>query len=96
MRNRPDANRWRVTMNDTCVEVFRRPVLTSEVTLGALGIGNAPLPVPICVCSAHITDTDASHTVIIYNQTHELVTRTTTHNAIIHMLRLTHEFDDMH
>ena len=94
MRNRPDAHRWRVTMNDTCVEVFRRPVLTSEVTLGALGIGNAPMPVPVCVCSAHITDTDDVNTVTIYNQTHQPITRATTHDALTHMLRVTQDFDD--
>jgi hypothetical protein len=45
-RKHPDAQRWRVTLRGDVIEVFLRPILTSEVTLGALGIGNAPMPVP--------------------------------------------------
>lgn len=45
-RKHPDAQRWRVSMREDVVEVLRRPILTSDVTLGALGIGNAPMPVP--------------------------------------------------
>lgn len=50
-RSRSDAPRWRVTQQQEQIEVFRRPVLTNEVTLGALGIGDAAMPVPLLVCS---------------------------------------------
>ena len=57
-RKRADAQRWRVTINDDVIEVFRRPILTSEVTLGALGIGNAPMPVPmLCFTLAAVVTT---------------------------------------
>lgn len=46
-RNHHEPHRWRVTMRDDTIEVFRRPLLTSDVTLGALGIGTAPMPVPL-------------------------------------------------
>jgi hypothetical protein len=62
MRNRPDALRWRVTMSETQVEVFRRPVLTSAVTLGALGLTDAPMPIPRCIVQLHLVD---SSTVLI-------------------------------
>ncbi len=62
LRNRPDALRWRVTTSEHKVEVFRRPILTSDVTLGALGLTDAPMPVPRCV--AQITLKDA-HTASI-------------------------------
>ncbi|RLT29262.1 MAG: hypothetical protein DWI54_07850 [Chloroflexi bacterium] len=56
MRNRPDALRWRVTMSETQVEVFRRPVLTSAVTLGALGLTDAPMPIPRCIVQLQLVD----------------------------------------
>lgn len=87
MRNRPDAHRWRVTMNDTEVEIFRRPVLTSEVTLGALGIGNAPMPVPTCVCKA-IAVTDMPDHVEIFDTQHNLVATTGIHAAMLVMLQI--------
>ena len=60
MRNRPDAQRWRVTMTDAEVQIVRRPVLTSEVTLAALGIGASPPPVPELVCRVQLsTEADA-------------------------------------
>lgn len=86
MRNRPDANRWRVTMSDTQVEIFRRPVLTSEITLGALGIGNAPMPVPVCVCTAILTDAD-SQTVTIFGHDGDVIATTNTHSATQHALQ---------
>lgn len=49
LRMRPDAQRWRVSLRADVVEVFRRPVLTSDITLGALGLTDAPMPVPVCV-----------------------------------------------
>lgn len=91
MRNRPDANRWRVTMSDTQVEVFRRPVLTSEVTLGALGIGNAPMPVPVCVCKAVITD-ETTASVAVYDGDNKLIVTTSTHAAQHYMTRQIDEF----
>lgn len=54
LRMRPDAQRWRVTLRDDVVEVFRRPILTSAVTLGALGLTDAPMPVPICVLTVQV------------------------------------------
>lgn len=54
LRMQPEAHRWRVTLRDETVEVFRRPVLTSAVTLGALGLTGAPMPVPILVATVHI------------------------------------------
>jgi hypothetical protein len=56
-RNRSDAPRWRVTQHNDQIEVYRRPVLTSEVTLGALGIGNAAMPVPQLVCTIVLSTT---------------------------------------
>ena len=91
MRNRPDANRWRVTMNETQVEVFRRPLLTSEITLGALGIGNAPMPVPLCICKAVLTD-EATATVAVYDEHDTLLVQTSTHAAQHYMTRHIEEF----
>lgn len=92
MRNRPDAQRWRVTMSDVRVEVFRRPILTSEVTLGALGIGNAPMPVPVCVCYA-VVAADVADSVDIFDEdAHHLMT-TSTHAAHHHML---HHINALH
>lgn len=91
MRNRPDANRWRVTMSDTQVEVFRRPVLTSEITLGAIGIGNAPMPVPFCVCKAVIVD-ESTASVAVYDSHDRLVVSTSTHAALHHMSRQIEEY----
>ena len=95
MLNRHDAHRWRVTLNDTEVEIFRRPVLTSEVTLGALGLSNAPMPVPICVCKA-IALTDMVDHVEIVDVDHNTIAVTGTHAAVPVMLRLVegHSIDD--
>lgn len=54
LRMRPDSHRWRVTLREDVVEVFRRPILTSAVTLGALGLTDAPMPVPICVLTIQV------------------------------------------
>jgi hypothetical protein len=86
MRNRPDAHRWRVTMNDSQVEIFRRPILTSEVTLGALGIGNAPMPVPICICTAVVTAT-ATESVDVYDLDGNIIITTSTHAAMHYMVQ---------
>lgn len=59
IRNRPDAQRWRVTMSDTDIEVWRRPVLTSAVTLAAIGIGDAAMPTPELLCRITL---DTEHT----------------------------------
>jgi hypothetical protein len=69
LRNRPDALRWRVTMTAEAVEVFRRPILTSDITLGALGLTDAPMPVPVCI--ARITLIDAGTTMIESHHTYE-------------------------
>lgn len=64
LRNRADAVRWRVTMTDTEVQIFRRPILTSEITLAAIGIGTAPPPVPELLCRvqfAHGDDHQLAH-----------------------------------
>jgi hypothetical protein len=54
-RSRSDAPRWRVTQNQAQIEVYRRPVLTNDVTLGALGIGDAAMPVPLLVCTVALS-----------------------------------------
>jgi len=54
-RSRSDAPRWRVTQHQAHIEVYRRPVLTNEVTLGALGIGDAAMPVPLLVCTVALS-----------------------------------------
>lgn len=69
MRNRPDALRWRVTMSETRVEVFRRPVLTSAVTLGALGLTNAPMPIPRCIVQLHLVDSGSVAVSAVWNGT---------------------------
>lgn len=46
VRMRPDAQRWRVTITDDRVEIWRRPILTSAITLAAIGVGEAPMPIP--------------------------------------------------
>ena len=69
MRNRPDALRWRVTMNESQVEIFRRPVLTSAVTLGALGLTDAPMPVPRCVVQLHLVDSGSVAIIAVWNGT---------------------------
>ncbi len=56
-RSRSDAPRWRVTQQQDHIQVFRRPILTSEVTLGALGIGDAAMPVPLLVCTIALSTT---------------------------------------
>jgi hypothetical protein len=95
MRNRPDTNRWRVTMNESQVEIFRRPVLTSEVTLGALGIGNAPMPVPVCVCTA-VSINESTTTVDVYDSNGTLIISTSTHSAVHYMMRHVEDFLDVH
>ena len=65
LRNRPDALRWRVTMTSEAVEVFRRPILTSDVTLGALGLTNAPMPIPVCIVKITLIE---SGTCMIHDQ----------------------------
>ncbi|MFN5058812.1 MAG: hypothetical protein ACK5GU_02690 [Chloroflexota bacterium] len=87
MRNRPDAHRWRVTMTEFEVEIFRRPVLTSEVTLGALGIGNAPMPVPICVCKA-VTIADKPDHVEVFDAQLNPIAYTGIHAAVPVILQL--------
>jgi hypothetical protein len=74
-------------MNDVEVEIFRRPILTSAVTLGALGIGNAPMPVPVCVCKA-ISVLDQPDHVTILDQLHNTISITHTHAAVPIMIRL--------
>jgi len=69
MRNRPDALRWRVTMSETQVEVFRRPVLTSAVTLGALGLTDAPMPIPRCIVQLHLVDSSSVAVCAVWNGT---------------------------
>jgi hypothetical protein len=91
MRNRPDAHRWRVTMNESEVEIFRRPVLTSEVTLGALGIGNAPMPVPVCVCKA-VAVADNPDQVEVFDAQLNRIGHTGTHAAVPEMLRLVEQY----
>lgn len=91
MRNRPDAHRWRVTMNESEVEIFRRPVLTSEVTLGALGIGNAPMPVPVCVCRA-VAITDNPDQVEVFDAQLNRIAHLGTHAAVPEMLRLVEQY----
>lgn len=58
-RNRSDAPRWRVTQYQDQIEVFHRPVLTNEITLGALGIGNASMPVPRLICTIALSTNQA-------------------------------------
>lgn len=79
MRNRPDAQRWRVTMSDSSIEVFRRPVLTSEITLGAIGIGNAPMPVPQCICMVKLDATSTN--VDIFDATDRHLAHASMHDA---------------
>lgn len=87
LRNRTDAQRWRVTMSDTRVEIFRRPILTSAVTLGALGIGNAPMPVPHCVCFAELAE-NQSNLFTVYDQQQHLISQCTAHAAYPLMVQL--------
>lgn len=87
MRNRPDSHRWRVTMNDFQVEIFRRPVLTNEVTLGAIGIGNAPMPVPVCICKAVLLPEKSDH-VEIFDAQNNSISITGTHAAMPLMMQL--------
>jgi hypothetical protein len=70
LRNRPDALRWRVTMDETQIEVFRRPVLTSAVTLGALGLTDAPIPIPRCIVQLRMADTGSVAVDALWNGTH--------------------------
>lgn len=67
MRNRPDAQRWRVTMSEHDIEVWRRPLLNSAVTLAAIGIGDTPVPTPELVCRITLpTETEAQYAHIHY------------------------------
>lgn len=75
VRMRPDAQRWRVTINKEVIELWRRPVLTSDVTLAALGIGDAPMPVPQLCCV--IMADDATQTWSIQDLTHDPVQQVT-------------------
>jgi hypothetical protein len=81
MRNRPDALRWRVTMDETQIEVFRRPVLTSAVTLGALGLTDAPIPIPRCIVQLQMAHNGSVAVEALWNGTrytdpiHEAVQR---------------------
>ena len=91
LRNRPDALRWRVTMSSDAVEVFRRPILTSAITLGALGLTDAPMPVPVCVVQITLLD----------NQTVNIVSRTTaehehapTHTAVERVVAFVNQYRD--
>lgn len=79
MRNRPDALRWRVTMTEDAVEVFRRPVLTSAVTLGALGLSTAPMPVPQCVIRITLLD---SQTISVQQVTTGCIEHAPLHMAV--------------
>jgi hypothetical protein len=56
MRNRPDAQRWRVTMSEHNIEIWRRPVLTSAVTLAAIGIGSDAVPTPELLCCITLSE----------------------------------------
>ena len=70
-RSRSDAPRWRVTQQQAHIEVFRRPILTSEVTLGALGIGDAAMPVPLLVCTIALSTTQPGDVdIFVYNAQH--------------------------
>ncbi|NBU62945.1 MAG: hypothetical protein EBS29_00305 [Chloroflexia bacterium] len=60
-RNRGDAPRWRVTQHQAHIEVYRRPLLTSAVTLGAIGIGDAAMPVPQLICTIALSNTTPEH-----------------------------------
>lgn len=60
-RSRSDAARWRVTQLHTYIEVYRRPLLTNDVTLGALGIGTAAMPVPQLVCTIALSATQPGY-----------------------------------
>lgn len=53
VRMRPDAQRWRVTITDDRVEIWRRPILTSAITLAAIGVGDAPMPIPQLCYAVH-------------------------------------------
>ncbi len=66
MRNRPDAQRWRVTMNEHDIEVWRRPLLTSALTLAAIGIGDAPVPTPELLCRITLPDNNTGYACIHY------------------------------
>jgi len=67
MRNRPDAQRWRVTMSEHDIEVWRRPLLTSAITLAAIGIGDAPVPTPELLCRITLpAETEAQYAHIHY------------------------------
>lgn len=58
-RGRSDAPRWRVTQHQEQIEVYRRPILTSDVTLSALGIGDAAMPVPQLICTVALSTTQS-------------------------------------
>jgi len=70
-RSRSDAPRWRVTQQQAHIEVFLRPILTSEVTLGALGIADAAMPVPLLVCTITLSTTQPGDVdIFVYDAQH--------------------------
>lgn len=88
-RSRSDAPRWRVTQHQEQIEVYRRPVLTNEVTLGALGIGNAAMPVPQLVCTIALSTIEpgAVDIFVFAEQNHaQLHATVPPHQLIAHIL----------
>ena len=82
-RNRSDAPRWRVTQHNEQIEVYRRPLLTSEVTLGALGIGDAQMPVPQLICTVALSNTQPGYVDIFVIDEH--------HNPQLHATVMPHQ-----
>ena len=91
LRNRSDALRWRVTMISDTVEVFRRPILTSAITLGALGLTDAPMPVPVCVVLITLLDHQTVN--IVSHQTGESE-QTALHKATERIIAIVNEYRD--
>ena len=88
-RSRSDAPRWRVTQHQEQIEVYRRPVLTNEVTLGALGIGDAAMPVPLLVCTVALSTTQPGDVAIfIFDETNNAQLHVTVppHQLMAHIL----------
>jgi hypothetical protein len=87
-RSRSDASRWRVTDTNDQIEVYRRPILTNEVTLGALGIGAAAMPVPQLVCTIALSTTqpgDVDIFVINEKNTPQLRASIAPHQLLAHI-----------
>jgi hypothetical protein len=87
-RSRSDAPRWRVTQQQEHIEVFRRPILTSEVTLGALGIGDAAMPVPLLVCTIALSTTQPGDVdIFVFNEknTAQLYATAMPHQLLAHI-----------